>query len=96
MGSKKYPSLTVREIQAILEARGFTLLHTSSSHEQWGHDNIDDKKRLVTVDTHGDFGIDLIRSMIRQSGLTREQFYCSTKKTAKKINKKLDQNLKDS
>jgi len=37
--------------------------------------------------------VDIIRSMIRQSGLTREQFYCSTEKTARRINKKLDPNL---
>jgi hypothetical protein len=51
------------------------------------------RKRLVTIDLHGDYGVDIIRSMIRQSGLTREQFYCSAEKTARRINKELDPNL---
>jgi predicted RNA binding protein YcfA (HicA-like mRNA interferase family) len=90
---RKYPSLSVGEVRAILTARGFTLVRTSGSHEQWAGE-IGGKKRMVSVDTHGDFGIDLIKSMIRQSGLTREQFYCSTDKTAKRINKKLDPELR--
>jgi predicted RNA binding protein YcfA (HicA-like mRNA interferase family) len=92
MGGKQYPRLSVREVQDILKARGFALLRTSGSHEQWGT-IIKGENRLVTVDLHGDFGQDLIKSMIRQSGLTREEFYCSTEKTAKRINKKVDPRL---
>ena len=43
-------------------------------------------RRLVTVDASvSSFGIDLMKSMIRQSGYARETFYGATKKTKKKI-----------
>jgi len=92
MGRNRYPQLTTREVQDILKARGFVLLRTSGSHEHWGA-IIKDERRIVTVDLHGDFGRDIIKSMIRQSGLTREEFYCSTKKTAKRLNKEIDPEL---
>jgi predicted RNA binding protein YcfA (HicA-like mRNA interferase family) len=93
MSFKKYPILKYREIRDILEARGFTLDRTEGSHEQWIHSNIHDAKRVVTLDNHGEFYTELMKSMIRQSGLTREEFYCSTKSTAKKINKTIDPSI---
>jgi len=43
--------------------------------------------RHVTVSAHyRQFSPERIRDMIAQSGLTREEFYGSTKRTAKKIN----------
>lgn len=51
---------------------------------------VNGEKRKVTVDMaeyeYGDF---LMQSMIRQSGMNRDDFYCSHKSTAKKINKRL-------
>ena len=45
--------------------------------------------KLVSVDMgQKDFGDWLIQRMIEQSGLTRAQFYCATKSTAKKINRR--------
>lgn len=91
---KKYPTLTPRDVKDILKANGFVLKDTEGSHEQY-EGVIKGIKRKVTVDiTEKDFGDELISSMIRQSGLSRNEFYCSTKHTAKKINKKLRKDLK--
>jgi len=83
---KKYPPLTSREVISILKARGFTYIRASGSHEHY-EGTIKNKRRVVTIDLHYDqFSDKLIKYMIAQSGLTRDEFYGSTKRTAKKIN----------
>jgi predicted RNA binding protein YcfA (HicA-like mRNA interferase family) len=85
---KRYPSLTPSEVIDILTARKFTFKTQNGSHAQY-EGIVGSITRKVTVDmAEKDFGRDLIQSMIRQSGLSRNDFYCSTKKTAKKINRK--------
>jgi predicted RNA binding protein YcfA (HicA-like mRNA interferase family) len=83
---KQYPPLTPEEVLAILKAHGFILSNTVGSHANYiGYTG--GVKRRVTVDLKiKDYCPDLIQSMMRQSGLSRESFYCSTKKTAAKIN----------
>lgn len=82
----KYPPLTPGEVREILRASGFVLVRTRGSHELWGHDGIEGKPRAVTVDAAlRDFGVDLVKSMISQSGLSRESFYGATRATARKI-----------
>jgi len=84
MGTKKYPTLTPDEVIKILAAKGFLYTGTEGSHRQY-----EKGSRKVTVDVAmRDYGIDLMQSMIRQSGMDREEFYCATKATAKKINKR--------
>lgn len=88
---KKYPPLSYQEVLAILKIRGFTFKDQEGSHEQY-EGVIKGKTRKVTVDRndspYDDF---IIKSMLQQSGLTRDEFYTATKTTAKKINmKKLD------
>ncbi len=79
---KKYPPLTPNEVIDILKSLGFRLDRIHGSHHQYTNDS----GNLVTVDTkEKDFGPTLIKSMISQSGYTREVFYGATKKTAKKI-----------
>lgn len=85
---KRYPPLTPKEVISILTARNFSLKTQEGSHAQF-EGIVNETAKKVTVDmAEKDFGIDLIKSMIRQSGLTREEFYCSTKKTTQKINMK--------
>lgn len=87
---KKYPPLTPTDVRNILKAAGFQLLRTTASHEQWTHPSLRGKGRHVTVDAHlAEFGKDLLASMIEQSGLTRDEFYCQTQATAKKINRRM-------
>jgi len=43
-------------------------------------------RKIVTVDSSVDeFWEDLMKSMVRQSGWSRERFYRATRKTSKKI-----------
>jgi predicted RNA binding protein YcfA (HicA-like mRNA interferase family) len=80
-----YPPLTPREVIAILRARGFQLDRTEGDHEQY--EGIwQGLRRLVTVDRGvREFSVDRIKTMISQSGMSREEFYCSTPRTARKI-----------
>lgn len=83
---RKYPPLTPKKVVAILQARGFDYDHSRGSHEYYSS-ILKGKRRLVTVDkSYREFDIDRIKDMIDQSGMTREEFYGSTKRTAKKIN----------
>jgi predicted RNA binding protein YcfA (HicA-like mRNA interferase family) len=77
---------------SILLSNGFEYTGTRGSHAQY------EKGPLkVTVDTgYAEFSIELTKSMIRQSDLDRVDFYCSTKATAKKINKRFkEKKMKD-
>jgi len=81
---RKYPPLTPADVIAILKALGFQMVITKGSHQKWRRTT--DREYNVTVDLHyPEYYDDLIKSMIAQSGVDREQFYGATKKTAKKI-----------
>ena len=78
---KKYPPLTPQEVRSILSELGFIHDRTKGSYEQWKNNGC-----TVTVKNNiKEFGKFLIKSMIRQSGFSREEFYGASKKTAKKI-----------
>jgi|ERR1035441_1216266 predicted RNA binding protein YcfA (HicA-like mRNA interferase family) len=86
MGQGRFPPLTPGEVEAILRARGFEKKRQEGSHAQWAR--AADGRRLrsiVTVDvSRAEFREDLMKSMIRQSNPTREEFYSATKRTARK------------
>lgn len=85
----KYPPLTPAEVRAILSRKGFQQVRGGGSHEQWEHANVGGQRRLVTVDAaERDFGVKLMKTMISQSGLTREEFYGATPGTGRKIGTK--------
>ena len=85
MGQRKYPPLTPREIESILKARGFEYERSHGDHNYYVRD-VKGSKRLTQVDTGVEvYGSKLIKMVVEQSGMTREQFYASTKSTAKKI-----------
>ena len=85
MGIRRYPPLTPQEVVSILIALGFCFKRQIGSHAHY--ELIEgETRRLVTVDMSvRDFGKDLIKSMIAQSGEDRKMFYRATRKTAKKI-----------
>ncbi len=90
MGRRGHPPLTPTEVRGILIALGFVKLpsrQTSGSHEQYERAASEEHpRRLVTLDTGPrEFWEAIIKSMIRQSGFSREQFYGATKATARKI-----------
>jgi predicted RNA binding protein YcfA (HicA-like mRNA interferase family) len=86
MGQRRFPPLTPDEVQAILRARGFEKKRQDGSHAQWERAAVGRRLRsVVTVDvSRSEFREELMKSMIRQSNLTREEFYSATKRTARK------------
>jgi predicted RNA binding protein YcfA (HicA-like mRNA interferase family) len=88
MGPRKYPPLTPSEIISILLARGFTFHHSSGDHNYYVH-VVRGVKKIAQVDTgNPQYTNTWISLIMEQAGMTREEFYCSTKTTAKKINHK--------
>jgi len=82
---KKYPPLTDGEVVAILNALGFRYSHSSGGHDFYKKVH-SGKPHTVTVDPkYSPFTDFLLKSIISQSGYSRERFYAATKKTAKKI-----------
>lgn len=89
MSPRSTPPLTPREVKRILTARGFIFSHSRSSHHNYKCKR-NGKTYTVTVDVGiREFDDNLIKSMIRQSGMSKQDFYCSTKKTARKIDKRV-------
>lgn len=85
MSPRRYPPITAQEARLILRANDFSKVGQRGSHEQW-EGQVGGKRRLVTVDENAaPFSDFILKSMIKQSGLSREKFYGSTKATAKKI-----------
>ncbi len=86
MGQRKYPPLTPDEIISILTARGF-VFHKSSGDRRYSYHTIKGKKTIVQIDMGNPVYSDTwLKLLIDETGMTREQFYCSTKASAKKIN----------
>lgn len=87
MGKRKYPPLTPNEVVSIVKALAFTFKRQDGSHAHYELAAADGQERkLVTVDMSvSSFGDYLLKSMIRQSGFSREAFYGATEKTKKKI-----------
>jgi predicted RNA binding protein YcfA (HicA-like mRNA interferase family) len=75
---RRYPPLKRVQIESILTKLNFAPKKTRGSHTQWeGYTK--GKRRIVTVkklkkDTEI-YGPELMGRMIRQSGLTKSQFY---------------------
>lgn len=85
MGNRKYPPLKPKEIEDILYARGFEYKKSEGDHKFYVRE-VHGKKKIVQIDWKIDvYNPRWIKVILKQSGLTREQFYCSTKTTAKKI-----------
>ena len=87
MGQRRYPPLTPDEVVSIVKALGFLFKRQEGSHAHYEKLAQDGKSRkVVTIDmAESEFWPKLLKSMISQSGHTREQFYGATPKTAKKI-----------
>ena len=85
MGQRKHPPLAPSEIVEILGARGFTLHHTKGDHGYYLR-VYEGRKYMVQVDMRCDvYGPGLMKRVLNESGMSREQFYCTTKSSAKKI-----------
>jgi len=73
MGSK-LGSLKPREVIRALEKAGFTIHEVSGSHVHMKHL---EKAGRVTVPNHARFDLpkSIVKSIIRQAGLTNEEFF---------------------
>lgn len=90
MGKRSHPPLTPSEVEAIVLALGFQFKRQEGSHAQFerGADGVRPRS-VVTIDkAEKEFDGYLLKSMIRQSNYTREEFYGATKKTARKASVK--------
>jgi predicted RNA binding protein YcfA (HicA-like mRNA interferase family) len=74
----KLPLLTPREVEANLKGLGFVFKTQRGSHKQYERvATASCKRAVVTVDVgHSQFSKELMKRMIRQSLLTKEEF-CS-------------------
>ena len=83
---KKHPVLTPSEVTAIVTNLGFKFKNKEGAHAQWECEADGTHPRsVITIDEgEREFGDFLIKSMIRQSKRTREEFYGATKRTAKR------------
>jgi predicted RNA binding protein YcfA (HicA-like mRNA interferase family) len=75
---KRLPLLKPKEVEANLKGLGFTFKRQDGSHKQYERPADGWRTRsIVTVDvSKGQFGPELMKRMIRQSGFTPEEF-CS-------------------
>ena len=66
------PSATALEFQRVASQLGFTRRRQTGSHERWNHPD----GRAVTIPIHGggDIGPPLFYKMLRQLGLSLEDF----------------------
>lgn len=66
------PTLRPREVEAAIQRDGWSFIRQKGSHRHYGHPN---KPGRVTIPFHaGDIYPGLLRIIIKQAGLTVEQF----------------------
>ena len=81
---KKYPPLTDAEVIAILTALGFRYSNSAGGHDFYKATH-SGRAWKVTIDPkESPFNDFLLKSMISQSGYSRNQFYGATKKRPRK------------
>ncbi len=82
--SGRFPPLDRVQVEAILNKAGFEFERQSGSHAHWvGF--IKNQRRVVTVDhlkkgQKEKYGHPLLKSMIKQSGLSKKEFYACLNK----------------
>ena len=82
---RKYPPLTTQQVTAILAALNFQYTKSKGGHDFYNGTH-SGKNWKVTVDPKASpFDDFLLKSMIKQSGYSREAFYSATPNTGKKI-----------
>jgi predicted RNA binding protein YcfA (HicA-like mRNA interferase family) len=83
---KRHPVLTLSEVNAIVANLGFKFKRKEGAHAQWEceADGTHPRSVITVDDGEREFDEFLIKSMIRQSKRTREEFYGATKRTAKR------------
>lgn len=87
MGKRGLPPLRGYEVISILLAAGFALKsQTSARHDVYEHQGLHGQRRCVSVPrSYGEISNWVLQSIIKQSGMKKEEFYGMTEGTAKKI-----------
>ena len=71
--SRRLPALSFREVIRALERLGFRIDHVTGSHHRLKH--VQDPRRTTVVPRHsGDIKRGVLRSIIRQAGITVDDF----------------------
>lgn len=68
----KTPVLTAREVEKILKRNGFHVLRQTGSHRTFL--NLKSKKLTVIPMHRGDLAISTLKSIVKQAGLTLDDF----------------------
>jgi predicted RNA binding protein YcfA (HicA-like mRNA interferase family) len=82
---RKYPPLTEREVVANLKALGFGYSHSEGGHDFYKGCHAGRNWKVTVDPKESPFDEFLLKSMMKQAGVSREQFYAATDATAKKI-----------
>jgi len=86
MGKRKYPPLKQSEMVAIFLGLGFRLIRVGKHPCYEREADAIRQRKVVPVDDYDEFEEKLIKSLILQTGFTREEFYGAAKSSAKKLN----------
>jgi predicted RNA binding protein YcfA (HicA-like mRNA interferase family) len=78
-----YPKLSSKDIEKILLKHGFKFVSQKGSHRQFKGVVKEKKRRVTVLADRKSFHPKTLKSMIRQSGLTEEEFF--DKKTENKL-----------
>jgi len=83
---RRHPPLSPAELISVLHALGFSFKRQTGSHAHYERPADATRPRsLVTVDMSlSEFWERVMRSMVRQSNFSRDEFYGATRRTAKK------------
>jgi len=71
----KYPKLSSKDIEKILIKHGFKFVSQKGSHRQFKGVVKERKRRVTVLADRKSFHPKTLKSMIRQSGLTEEEFF---------------------
>lgn len=86
MGKRRYPPIKQSEMVAIFLGLGFRPIRVGK-HPCYERDaDAIHARKVVPIDDYDEFEENLIKSLIAQSGFSREEFYGASKATARKIN----------
>ena len=70
-----YPKLSSKDIEKILLKHGFKFVSQKGSHRQFKGIVKEKKRRVTVLADRKSFHPKTLKSMIRQSGLTEEEFF---------------------
>jgi len=74
MNGRRLPSVTARDVLRVLRNAGFSVVRTTGSHFRLVHDTDPTRQTTVPVHKGKDIPRGTLRDIIKQAGLTVEEF----------------------